>query len=199
MAQERLAEYLVRTIRMWRPDVVLTTWEDAPAADGFTQLLGQALPQALEQAGSPAAYTQQIDVGGLQPWRVRQVLAHVDQRQPDTQTVPIAQLVLPLGRSVSDLAQTARGLLFARPQPVPELIGYQAILGEPGRASGVPLLESISLTPGMDGRRPEAAAAGGSIQQLQRVVQLRRNIDALVGRLNQQADGAPGCSGDWPP
>jgi hypothetical protein len=63
---QELTEALVRTIRMWRPEAVVTQETDT-AGDGIERVLFQMVRDAVELSGEETAYRNQIAVAGSPP------------------------------------------------------------------------------------------------------------------------------------
>ena len=66
-------EDMVRVLRTYRPDIVINQWGGVHSGHGQHQATGILLPQAVEKAGDPSAFRDQIEEG-LRPWRARQIL-----------------------------------------------------------------------------------------------------------------------------
>ena len=67
-APMELLRQLVLTLRMWRPDVVLTDPADGNTAEA---LVAEAMVEAVKQANDPTAFPEQIEALGLTVCKVR--------------------------------------------------------------------------------------------------------------------------------
>ncbi len=191
-----LEEYLVRVTRIWQPDVVLTSAPRSSSADDLAQLVWQSVQSAAAKAADQVTYSNQINIAALPPWHVKQIATALSgSRLPKGQSISTAQLILPLARSVGDLAASARGLVAPEYQPVPPMIGYEVKLGDQPPAGRQRLFDGAELAPGSDGRRPPMQAQGTNLAELQRLLQRRRNIEALL-RLDR-ADQPSQASAAW--
>lgn len=188
-----LEEHLARVIRIWQPDVVLTSSPASSAADDLAQLVWQSVQSAAAKAVDQAAYSDQINVAALRPWHVKQVATELTgSRLPKGQAVSTAQVILPLATSIAELAASARGLMAREYQPVPPTIGYDVIRADQLHVGGGQPFDGIEHAPGTDGRRPTMPAQGTNLAELKRLLQRRRNIDALVllDRRDQQSQAS---------
>src|SRR6185295_5996551 len=81
-AAERLEEHLVRRIRQWRPDVVVTEDVSPRGDDPLAHLTNQVTLAAVTKAAEPTAYPQQLKQAALSPWQVKKVLAVIAGGKP---------------------------------------------------------------------------------------------------------------------
>ena len=64
---------MVRVIRTFRPNVVVSTWSGTPAdGHGHHQFAGYLTPIAVEAARDPALFPEQLE-SGLEPWAVKKL------------------------------------------------------------------------------------------------------------------------------
>jgi LmbE family N-acetylglucosaminyl deacetylase len=102
---------MVRTIRAWRPLVLLNGWSGTPAdGHGQHQLAGRLAPLAFAAAADPARYPEQI-AEGLRPWQPRKLYVRqgfgANAPEP-TIRVPTGTLDPVLGRSYFEIAMEGR-------------------------------------------------------------------------------------------
>jgi LmbE family N-acetylglucosaminyl deacetylase len=102
---------MVRTIRTWRPLVLLNGWSGTSAdGHGQHQLAGRLAPLAFAAAGDPARYPEQI-AEGLRPWQPRKLYVRqgFGPNAPEpTLRVPTGTLDPVLGRSYFEIAMEGR-------------------------------------------------------------------------------------------
>lgn len=87
---ELLAD-MVRTIREFRPDVVVSRWNGTSSdGHGHHQFAGYLTPLAVAAAANGGRFTDQIDAG-LQPWQVQKLYVSLrsDPADPNAQTLEI--------------------------------------------------------------------------------------------------------------
>src|SRR5690606_37264246 len=74
-AAEKLTEHLVREIRTWRPEIIVTH-RVAPRGDRpLDHLLNQLVLQSVEQAADSTRHVELATAAGLSAWRVKKVFA----------------------------------------------------------------------------------------------------------------------------
>jgi LmbE family N-acetylglucosaminyl deacetylase len=122
-------EDMVRTIRTYRPQVVINGWGGVHTGHGQHQASGLLTPKAVAMAADPNAYPQQL-AEGLVPWKVTVELRQAGNTPPGTkeQKTPEGAVQIPVG-DVSPLwgesyAQMgAAGHAEHRSQGTPALFG----------------------------------------------------------------------------
>lgn len=193
-AIQRLEERLVRAIRTWRPDVIVThaatDRDQKPAAF----VLNQALLTAVGAAAQSPDHSGQLDECGLTPWKVKRVFAVSDEPRPHLLTVYSSQIAPRLAVSLSEHCTYARSLLHEAFWAAPESTSFHLLIdgvqqGNPRQA----MFSGLAHPPGSDARRtPERAT--GSVAELARMAQRQRNIRQLIAR-RQAGAGAGGMLG----
>ncbi len=156
---DRLVRRLARSIRTWRPSVVILPARDPAAGPtGPAALVRAAGEAALILAADPTRLTG-WDRLGLRPWRVTRVLERRPDGEPAAVTVRAADPLRTLGGATGDLAASAlsrvsvsagpdrRGVPAARPH---------RLRPAGDRGSGVRRGAS-----GRRGRRPAGGSAAG--------------------------------------
>ena len=107
-----LTEYLTRQLRIWKPEVVITPGPVNPR-DGMTDLVRQITLQATEIANDAQQFPQQAQAG-LTPWRVSRVTTFATA-QGHGYAITGGRMVVPFGRTVTQLADRARCLVLQQP------------------------------------------------------------------------------------
>ncbi len=195
---------LVRLLRTWRPEVVLTHDADLEGKDPLGHLVNQAVLQAVELAGDPTAYVDQLTHAGLTVWSPKRVFAVTAPGVEGDFQLPRASLVLRLGGSLADAADQARALL-GQISGGESLDGSvpSASDGRPGawqneavglglgirllrsrvpqeRAAPKDLFERIVLQPGGEARRQLPELDAEALADLQHQAQRRRHLEAIA-------------------
>ncbi len=203
---QALQAELVRQIRTWRPEVVLTHDASPRGDDPLGHLVNQAVLQAVELAADTTAYVDQLTQGGLTPWSVKRIFGITAPQVEGDFQVPRATLVLRMGGAIADVADQAQALL-----------GTDLLRGSAGTAAGggragfsvraqtsqvgfrllrsrVPqegtprdFFERILLQPGGEARRWLPELAGQTLAELQQQAQRRRHLEAIVQQATQDA------------
>lgn len=188
----QLQEYLVKEIRMWRPDVVVTDSGDAPDSSPVSRILAQAIVGALQAAGDGRAYADQQAAWGLAPWQVKRTFAMLPRGTRGSCEVSTSQLATRLGRSLAEQAATPRGLLDDVAKSPPPFLGFRLLTSEsqhdPERAD---FFSGIAGTPGSEARRALQDPAHGSLETLTRSTHSRRNVQAIIERTAQDPESSP--------
>ena len=122
-----LEAHLVRQVRVWRPEVIVTRAADARDGDAADGLIAQAVCNAVHKAADAKEFPGQITQAGLGPWRVKKVYASLASGSRGSLELTTAQLAPRLGRALADVAAPAHGLLDDRFHAVPAMLGFRAI------------------------------------------------------------------------
>ena len=180
-ALEQLEAYLVRQIRLWRPDVLVTKDPSSAGVDPLAELVGTAVAAAAIKAEDPSAFNRQITLAGLAPWKVKRIYAATRPGVSGTINLATSQLAPRLGRSLADVAATPRGLVSNRCQAWPASIGFRLVQDEsPDPRPRKDFFTGISLSPGSDARRLLDDATLEGLESLQRLAQHRRSMQAVL-------------------
>jgi photosystem II stability/assembly factor-like uncharacterized protein/tetratricopeptide (TPR) repeat protein len=175
-AAEELLRQLVLTLRVWRPNVVITDGGE-PACDGLVQ---EAVREAVKRAADPKAFPEQIDGLGLQPWKADRLFASCKDRDKAQATLVSTEPSERLLASPRDYAGPAAGLLSEAPAPLPAQRHFTRSDGGSQKA-GPPgdLMAGITLAPGGEARRklPDVAQLSDASRH---TIQARRNLQALA-------------------
>ncbi len=184
-ALDELDAYLVRQIRMWRPTLVFVPGT-GPHADPQSQLIAQAVLQAVERAGEPDQRPEQIEGAGLQPWKVEKVFGSLPPGENGVVSLGTAQLSARSGRSLAELAASARGLISADFDSPPTTLGFRLLVDRLPQERGTrDFFSGIVLTPAGDARRPLVAVSDASLDRVRQTTQTRRNLQAILGQANR--------------
>jgi hypothetical protein len=193
-ATEKLEEHLVRQIRQWRPDVIVT--EDvSPRGDNpLAHLTNQVTLAAASKAREATAYPEQLKLMGLEPWQVKKVLTLAPGDKQGAINITPAQWSPRLGRSLADAAGEGRSLLTREVAAAPRNIGLSILVDHlPQQTGRRDVMSGITLGPGGEARRQLANPPAGDLEELSRLAQKRHNIEQLLARV----DGGGSNLGNW--
>jgi photosystem II stability/assembly factor-like uncharacterized protein len=200
----RAEEAIVRKLRTWRPDVVVTHAATPGAGPPLPQVTSQLVLTAVEKAADPKQYPNQLSAGGLEPWEVTKVFgvapvgAHCDGLA--------AEFSPRLGSHSNDFALVPR-LLVDGPHagPSPRADGAPSDDRRLGRlrlytnrlAGGEEgdVFAGIPLSPGSDARRrldELPAATAGDVLELARK---SRTVQAIVAQSAGRLGGLNALAG----
>jgi len=181
-----LQSHIVRQIRLWRPDVIVTHDADPQAAEPLAHLVHQAVLQAAPRAADPTSFADQITQAGLEPWQVKRVYAWLPPAARGSIELPTAQLAPRLGSALADVAAGPRGLLGEQFQSVPPVLGFRLLWDNlPGEQGQRDFFSAIVLQPGGDARRMLLEPPTQHLDLLRRTAAQRRNMQAILERTEQ--------------
>ncbi|QDU98339.1 hypothetical protein [Lignipirellula cremea] len=181
-----LEERLVRQIRMWRPDTIVTE-SVSTEAGAWSQLLSQAVLTAVVQAGDPAAYPQQLSELRLEPWRATRVFGMTTEGDRGAITLSGGSLIPRFGGTLGEHVFTARALLETSVSPQPERLALQQLYSESGSPAPRNLLTGANAPPGGGARRRMASADDAELRTLALAAQRRRTLQQII----KQAEPSP--------
>ena len=196
---EALQAELVRLLRTWRPEVVLTHDADLEGKDPLGHLVNQTVLQAVELAEDPTAYVDQITQAGLAVWSVKRVFAFTPAGLQGDFQLSRSDLLLRLGGTAAEAADQARALLgqldgrSARwgwddgggtgpAEGRAWQVGFRLLRSRlpQERASPKDLFERILLPPGGEARRMLPELDPEALADLQQQAQRRRHLEAIA-------------------
>lgn len=188
---EELSRSLTRLIRVYRPDVVLTS--ELPLAHneltGAQQLTTHLLSDACDYAAAPHVFASEITQLGLQPWTVARQLAV----RPSNRVASARTRSTPLGVSVKDLARTAQRLVTDQNVSSTDWSLFTIADGKKSMNVGRYAMGGSSADYGSAQRRPRTIQRNGVATQqehIKRQLQARRIAAAekIVGRGAQRLE-----------
>lgn len=190
---DALEAHLVRQIRVWRPEIVVTHDASPRGDDPLGHVIDQAVLQAVERAADATAHVDQLTLGGLKPWPVKRVFAAAPREAGGDIEVATVEFAARLGRSLADAATEPRGLVQTGFTASPSVLGFRMLTSQMAQdRSPRDFFAGIMLQPGGEARRvlPEAAADG--VETLQRLAQRRRNTEAILRQSEDDPRGGAG-------
>ena len=151
---DALEEHIVRQLRLWRPDMVVTNNINFPGADQLDPLIGKAVLQAVDKAADPTCYPGQIADAGLSPWQVKKIYAAADLGTHGQIDLSASQFSARLGRSLADAAAEPRRLLADRFCLPSTTLGFSVLADHaPDSQQSHDLMAGLALAPGGEARR----------------------------------------------
>lgn len=182
-AMEQLESYLVRELRMWRPDVVVTHHGATDDSASIAILTSQLVRRALETAGDPAQHIELATATGLEAWRPKKVYGLLPPNVRGDEVVSTARFAPRLGEMLVDWTGPARQRLSERPRVPPEMYGLALIDDRTEGAEGPRgIFRGITLAYGGEARRPTSSLPVDNVDQLRRQAMRRKHLRALVDR-----------------
>jgi hypothetical protein len=185
------AEKLVRQIRTWRPELLLTSASIPRHPTSRSSQINQAVLLAVEQAAEPMTYPEHRQIG-LEPWTVKKVYGNVPAGSTGDTTLTTSQLAPRLGSSLDEIATLPRALLEGRLQGPPSEWPLRLHTNRTrAERSSRDFMSGISLTAMSETRRTLEQPHPDTVERLKRTAQRRRNVDAILLRSQRQAFSAP--------
>jgi photosystem II stability/assembly factor-like uncharacterized protein/tetratricopeptide (TPR) repeat protein len=174
-AAQDLLRQLVLSLRMWRPNVVVT---DAGQGDS-TALVAEAVREAYQKAADPKVFPEQIARLGLQPWSVGKLYARCDDPQQAQVKLDTTKVRSRLQTSAREFSSTAARLITEEPTPLPGLRLYRLLEARTEGAAGhVELMQGIPLAPGGEAMRNLSPVADVP-PEISKAIATRRTLQAL--------------------
>ncbi|MBU4272936.1 MAG: hypothetical protein KKE86_11590 [Planctomycetes bacterium] len=180
---ESLRARMVRSIRTWRPEAVVTHDAGPETKDPLGRIVRQAVLQAVGEAADPNAFPDQIAEAGLAPWRVKRVFGTMSPGERGAGELSTTQFAPRLGGTPAEAAAEPRGLLRDRFVPSPPTLTLRPLDGD--ELSGRDVF--AGLPPGSESRRKPSPPSLESIELLQRVAARRRHVQAIIERADRGA------------
>ena len=187
-AFEEIRRHLVRQLRMWRPDVVVTHDASPKGDNPHGHLVNQLVLEAIEQAADPTSFASLATDAGLGPWRVRKVFAKLEPGQRGMPELTAAQIAVRLGSSLEGLCALPRGILHSEFTPPPPTLGFSLLVSRlPQDPGGRDFFAGVDLRPGGDARRELLQPEPGGVSELKRLAQRRQHIEGILRRSRDDA------------
>ena len=148
-----LEEHLVRRIRTWRPEVIITENVTARGEDPLAHVTSQIVLVAVEKAADESAFPDQLSEQGLAAWKVKKIFGvNAASRQGAVNVAP-SQWSPGLARSLADVADSGRSLIASQPQQAPTTIGLSLLVDHlPQNTGRRDVFSGIMLLAGGDAR-----------------------------------------------
>lgn len=193
----QMVEYVVRQIRTWRPEIVLTHAASLRGENPQAHLINQVVLRAVEQAGDATAFPEHQVHAGLEPWQVKKVFGELPSDQGGPLVVNTAQFAPRLGRSLADLAAVSRALMVDGPDRAPAMRSFRAYVDRVPQERGTgDFLSGITLHPGGEARRMLVEPDGDAMEKLRRVAQKQQSLETIFERATETTGGGQHILGE---
>jgi hypothetical protein len=189
-ATTALEEIMIRKIRMWRPEVIITEPSSPRGEQPLSHIINQLVLNAATQAADPTRYPDHLTVLGLEPWQTKKIFATAPDQRAATVTLSTAQLGTRLGRSVAEQATDGYALVHNRFRLSPPALGFSLLLDDLPQAVGSKdIFSGIFLQAGGEARRSAGHVVASNMDALSKAAEKRRNLEQLL-RNRATADSA---------
>jgi photosystem II stability/assembly factor-like uncharacterized protein/LmbE family N-acetylglucosaminyl deacetylase len=188
---EAMRRALVRKLRMWRPDVVVTHAADPSGRDPRAHLLNQLVLQAARDASDAGQFPDQLLPLGLSTWKPRKVFGVVPRGELGTVNISAAQAPPRLGTTLAEYTASARALVFDPHEVPPTTLGLHLYINDlPQASGGQEVFSGLTHHPASEARRALPPAHGEQAEALRRLASRERNVQAVLtwsgsGRLDR--------------
>ncbi len=182
--REALEAHVVQQIRIWRPEIIVTEPASPRGDDPLGLMVNQAVLTAVEKAGDPSQFAEQIGVASLEPWKVKKVFSSLGRDVAGGLNLTASQLAPRLGGSLVDHARCGWQLLRTQPQGAPQTYGFRLLTQHvPSDVGQRDFFSGTNAPVGGDCRRASFAPPPGDLRSLSRLAQQRRNTQQLLQNL----------------
>ncbi len=180
-ATEELLRCLVLSLRVWRPNVVIAdppgeTTDGRPVDDLVTEILLQAVSRAADVRSFP----EQLELLGLQSWKVGKVYGRWNVPRGSNLSIDLTRISQRLETTIRDCAGESAAMLSVAPPTLPSAQFFR-LLGSnmEGAANHLQLMQGFDLAPGGTARR-KLSLLPLSDPDLERAVRSRRNMELMA-------------------
>ncbi len=192
-AQSLIEEHLVRRIRTWRPEVILTENVSPRGENPLAHITNQLVLAAAAKAADATAYSDQITLHGLEAWKVKKVFSVQEGGRQGIVNIVPTQWSARLGQSLTDQAELGRSLLVTEAQAGTANIGLSLLVDHLPQESGRrDVFSGLALLPGGEARRELSDPPAGDLEGFARAAQKRHNVQQLIAKIG--ADESQGAA-----
>lgn len=173
--------YLVRTLRTWRPEVLLGSDPATRDGDALEILIARELLMAVQAAADPSCFPEQITEAGLDAWQVKKVHLALAEGVLGEINFEISTPAYRLESTPAALAAVARGRYRSHRKDVPETLGFTtAVDRQPPIGRKRDFLSGVVLQPGGGARRNLQAVSEQVCQRVEQQAKIRRNLQGIL-------------------
>jgi photosystem II stability/assembly factor-like uncharacterized protein len=183
----RLEEHLVRRIRTWRPEVIVTDDAHPLGDDPLAHLTNQLVLAAVQKAADPQQH-RHLAAAGLPEWKVKKVFAAASGEKQGDVKIVTSQLAPRLGGSLADFADDARSRLDRHYRLAPASAGFVLLVDHLPQGQGRrDFFSGIALQPASESRRSLSHPPNPDLAGLSKQIHKRQLLQGLLERSNRDA------------
>jgi photosystem II stability/assembly factor-like uncharacterized protein len=180
---ERAEAHVVRQIRIWRPDVVLTHSASPRGDDPWGHVINQVVLRSVEQAADATRFPEQIAQMGLEAWQVKKVFGSLPAGQVGSLNLNTSQVVSRLGASLADYASAPRGLIADEYLPAPSSFSFSLHVDTLPQGRGErDFFSGLALHPAGEARRQSVETGMQNVDLMKRIAQRAANLKVILAR-----------------
>jgi photosystem II stability/assembly factor-like uncharacterized protein len=179
-ADRELLRQLVLSLRMWRPDVVITDHPSSQVTGSAAEaLVAEALHEAFTQAADPRAFPEQLNDLGLKVWSVSKVYGRWHEKQGVQVALSLTAARPRLESTLRDFAAPALDLLTDGSPRLPQERYFRLLDSRiPNAPDQRGLTDGIALTD--KGARREVGPRAELSPEVARAIRARRAFEAIA-------------------
>lgn len=182
-AVEQLQSHLVRKLRMWRPEVVVTHHDQWASKEPLAAVMAQFLEKSVAAAADPAQFSELASDVGLPPWQVQRVYGLLPPGARGDEETLTGAFSARLGTSLADWSAPARELLSTVHSSPADRHELRMLYGLPVQAGGPRgLFSGIHIAYGSDARRPAAEFASDDSDDRRQMALRQQRLRKLLER-----------------
>ncbi len=183
-----LEELVVRRIRQWRPEVVITEAASPRGDHPLSHLVNQIVLSAVLNAADSTSFPDHTTIAGLEPWTVKKVFCITEDHGQATVRLTTSQLATRLGRSVAEHAADGYAMVRSQYQSSPTTMGFKLLQDRLPQAAGrTDIFSGIFLQPGGEARRRSGLPGAKNLDSLARAAQQRRNVEQIFNMTSEKS------------
>jgi photosystem II stability/assembly factor-like uncharacterized protein len=205
-AIEQLERHLVRQLRTWRPNVVVTHYSNdtmfnwgqglsnapnldsqnsnaTPNSDHLAAFIEQLVLRAVTGAADPNQFVDLSSDAGLTPWRVNKVYGVLPADLHGDERIDTRRFSSALRATPADFVALPRRLVLPSDAVAPDSIELKLLLGShSGARDGSGIFSGIPLAHGSEARRAAREMTDDDVDALRRMAVKRRRLQELLER-----------------
>jgi photosystem II stability/assembly factor-like uncharacterized protein len=185
-ALEQMESYLVRELRMWRPDVVVTHHAAVDGGDPMAVLAEQLVLKCVTGAADGAQHIELAEAG-LPAWSVKKIYGVTAVGVHGDESIETGRFSPWLGTTLSEYVSSSRSLLNLAHMLPPPTYELKLLTGGAGNDGSRGIFAGMTLERGSDARRPQGELPANDLEELRRLAAKRRHLHKLLDRTEGNA------------
>ncbi|MDR3110816.1 MAG: hypothetical protein LBU65_14200 [Planctomycetaceae bacterium] len=178
---EKLRSTLVKAIRQWQPDVILSTDATARNASGFDVLLQRELLAAVTDAADATKFPEQLTDAALEPCRVQKVHLALDENVVGDVNFKTQTIAFRLGELLTETAAKSRSIIENEKRRSPEHQSFTTPINNTGISEQHDLMSGVNITPGSGARRAMLSSQPANEDLIIALNQQKQRYAGIIG------------------
>lgn len=189
-ALQRIRERLVLTLRLWRPEIVLSSNVETKKGP-VKELVLRELVEAVKQAADPMAYPQHVTELALEPWQVKKLHLVLPDGQLGDVNITTTEALIRLGQPIDEIVYASYGILAehseTRWKDRPAIVGFSTQFDRASTPGSRDFFAGLTIPPGNDGRRAFLGSYADQWEAINLRIQQRRHALGIIHKTAQTA------------